>query len=58
MGYVTEKQKTRAVKPVTFYWGGNCHSHTEEIDCMKQLRETGYTNAEIARKIGRTRKLC
>lgn len=54
MGYVPGNAKPRTEKPVTFYWGGNYHSHADEIARMKQLRDAGFTNKEIARKIGRT----
>ena len=56
MGYIPGYCKPRKEKPITFYWGGNYHNQDEEIARMKQLREAGYTNAEIARKIGRAYK--
>ena len=53
MGFIPGRRKPHTVKPVTFWWGGNYHSHTDELARMKQLRDEGFTNAEIARKIGR-----
>lgn len=36
-----------------FYYNGNFHSREEEVQHMRYLRAKGYTNAEIAKKIGR-----
>ena len=36
------------------YWHNGCfHTQEEEVKRMKQLRSEGYSNAEIAKKIGR-----
>ena len=53
MGYIPGRKKPRSIKPVCFWWGGNYHSKADEIARMKQLRQEGYTNHEIAQKIGR-----
>ena len=37
-----------------FYYNGNFHSRDEEVRHMRYLRVKGYTNAEIAKKIGRS----
>lgn len=37
-----------------FYCGGNFHTKEEEVARMRILREEGFSNAEIAKKIGRT----
>lgn len=37
-----------------FYYNGNFHSREEEVQHMRYLRANGYTNAEIAKKIGRS----
>lgn len=37
-----------------FYHSGNFHSREEEVQHMRYLRAKGYTNAEIAKKIGRS----
>lgn len=52
------KQRTidrlNAVRRARFYYGGNFHSEAEEIARMRQLREEGYTNMQIATKVGRS----
>ena len=37
-----------------FYHSGNFHSREEEVQHMRYLRAKGYTNAEIAKKVGRS----
>ena len=37
-----------------YYYNGNFKSHKEEVAHMRELREQGFSNAEIAKKIGRT----
>lgn len=44
----------RAAKKEKFWFGGNFHTKSEEIAHMNLLRDEGFTNAEIARKIGRS----
>lgn len=42
-------------KPVieSYYYNGNFHTKEEEVARMKELREQGFSNAEIAKKLGR-----
>lgn len=61
MGYDTRKArgcrtKIAAPKPEKFWCNGNFHSHKEEVARMLALREEGFSNAEIAKKIGRDRR--
>lgn len=55
---VAGKQRTQerlnAVRQAHFWKGGNFHSKEEEVARMRQLREEGYSNMEIAKKIGRS----
>lgn len=53
MGYIPGHKKPYKIKPAYFWYGGNYHSKADEVARMKQLRQEGYTNQEIARKIGR-----
>ena len=61
VGAVSDELKVRIVNAATElgyvprhnYHKGNFASHKEEVDYMLQLRDEGYTNAEIAKKIGR-----
>ena len=55
MGYKPRKEWTHAERPAKFYWNGNFHTKEEEVARMKELRAQGYSNAEIAKAIGRTR---
>ena len=41
-------------KPEHFWCNGCFHTKAEEVARMKSLREEGYSNAQIAKKIGRT----
>lgn len=62
MGYDPKKARShrrnlsvsKTEKPKKHYWGGNFYSREEEITRMTELRNEGYSNAEIAKKIGRT----
>lgn len=54
MGYIPGRSKPRTVKPDKFWHSGNFLSRDAEIARMRQLRAEGYTNAEIARKLGRS----
>ena len=48
--YYNEKKKSR-------YWYGGCfHTKAEENNRMIELREQGFSNEEIAKKIGRVRE--
>lgn len=55
MGYKPRNEWTYAERPAKFYWNGNFHTKEEEVARMKELRAQGYSNAEIAKAIGRTR---
>ena len=48
-----EIKKTGKVKIESYYHNGNFHTKEEEIARMLELREQGFSNAEIAKKIGR-----
>lgn len=54
MGYIPGHRKPRTIKPEHFYFNGNYHTKDEETRRMEQLRAEGYSNAEIAKKIGRS----
>lgn len=43
----------RTTEIKTYYCNGNFHTKEEEVARMKELREQGFSNAEIAKKIGR-----
>ena len=58
MGYNPRKargkhSKTTEPKPEKFYRRGNYHSREEEVARMLALREEGFSNAAIAKKLGR-----
>lgn len=58
MGYDPKKargrrSKTMEPKPEKFWCNGNYHSREEEVARMMTLREEGFSNAEIAKKLGR-----
>lgn len=46
-------EHAKNVKLTTYYRGGNFHTKEEEVARMKELRDEGYSNAEIAKKVGR-----
>lgn len=46
------KRETHS-NPKPRYNGGNFYTKEEEVERMKELRAMGYSNAEIARKVGR-----
>ena len=48
------KEHVKNTQLTTYYRGGNFHTKDEEVTRMKELREEGYSNAEIAQKIGRS----
>lgn len=48
------KAHRETAKKEKFWFGGNFHTKAEEIAHMNFLRDEGFTNAEIARKIGRS----
>ena len=52
LGYKSLKQLA-AERPQKFYWNGNFHTKQEEVARMRELRAEGFSNAEIAQKIGR-----
>lgn len=59
MGYNPVEAKSYAVKTrdgrtTNSWYGGNFKSHQEEITRMQELRAKGYSNAEIAKAIGRS----
>ena len=56
MGYdpkLARKVRRPLRKYETFYRNGNFHTKEEEVAHMLALREKGFSNAEIAKKIGR-----
>lgn len=53
LGYISESDKVLA-KAKHRYYGGNFTSKDEEVERMKELRSQGYSNAEIAAKVGRS----
>ena len=53
LGYISESDKVLA-KAKHRYYGGNFTSKEEEVERMKELRSQGYSNAEIAAKVGRS----
>ena len=59
MGYKPHNERTYAEKcaacrPNKFYYNGNFYTKEEEVARMKELRNQGYSNAEIAKIVGRT----
>lgn len=48
------RQHFRETPVITYWYGGNFRTKEEEIQRMKELREAGYTNQEISKKIGRS----
>lgn len=48
------QERLNAVRQAHFWKGGNFHTKEEEVARMRQLREEGYSNMEIAKKIGRS----
>ena len=58
MGYNPQRargnhSKATETKPEKFWHNGNYHSREEEVARMLDLREEGFSNAEIAKKLGR-----
>jgi len=59
MGYDPKASKSYAAKmkdgtKTNSWYGGNFKSRQEEIARMQELRAKGYSNAEIAKAVGRT----
>lgn len=54
MGYKPRNEWTHTERSAKFYWNGNFHTKEEEIARMQELRAKGYSNAEIAKLVGRT----
>lgn len=55
MGYDPSKRlRVKKEKPEHFWCNGCFHSKAEEVARMESLREEGFSNAQIAKKIGRT----
>lgn len=53
----TRRMQIKEQNNKTKYWyGGSFHSYAEEKARMLELREEGYTNIQIAKKVGRTPK--
>lgn len=53
-GYMLSGEKRRKIKEPKNYRGGNFLTKEAEVQRMKELRAEGYTNFQIARKIGRS----
>lgn len=53
-GKVKAKERYLHMLRSRYYQGGNFHTEAEEIQRMQKLREEGYTNIEISRKVGRS----
>lgn len=57
LGYIPGRNKKHNGKDVAvkWWWGGNFHTKEEEVSRMLDYRKAGFTNAEIAKKLGRSR---
>lgn len=44
----------RTTEIKTYYYNGNFRTKEEEVARMKELREQGFSNVEIAKKVGRS----
>ena len=53
-GYMLSGETRRKIKEPKNYRGGNFLTKEAEVQRMKELRAEGYTNFQIARKIGRS----
>lgn len=51
--YGRTHQRAKKVKVESYYHNGNYHTKEAEIARMRELREQGYSNREIAQKLGR-----
>ena len=47
------ERKAQEMAAAKYYWGGNFHTVEEERQRMTELRAEGYSNKQIAHKIGR-----
>ena len=56
LGYKPQKGRA-ADRPQKFYYNGNFHTKQEEVARMRELRAEGFSNVEIAQKIGRCAKM-
>lgn len=55
IGYKSYKPHNEATKRAPHrYWGGNFATHADERARMLELRADGYSNHEIAKKVGRS----
>ena len=54
MGYMSLAEKRAIREAAKFYMNTPFHSREEMVSTMRQLRESGYGNTEIARKCGVT----
>ena len=60
LGYKTLKalaDERAAERSQKFYYNGNFHTKQEEVARMQELRAEGFSNAEIAQKIGRCARM-
>lgn len=53
---VKDKRRREKKRAESYWFNGNFHTKAEETKRMEELRKQGFSNAEIAKKIGRGRQ--